>query len=48
MVMKEYKVIYESINGQNKTVYIKSESEEKAEEKVLCNYPDCLQVICIR
>jgi hypothetical protein len=45
--MREYKVVYESINGQSKSVMVKESSRENAENYVLCHYPDCLQVLSV-
>lgn len=45
--MKQYKVVYESINGGSKVVIVNSESKEKAEDFTLSHYPDCLQVLTI-
>ena len=45
--MKRFKVIYESLSGQEKCVQVSGRTKEDAEDYVLCNYPDCLQVITV-
>ena len=45
--MNRFKVIYEDINGGNKTVTVVAEDKETAAVTVYNNYPDCLQVLSI-
>ena len=45
--MKRFKVIYENLSGQNKCVDVVGCTKEDAKNYVLCNYPDCLQVVSV-
>jgi len=44
----KFKVVYETINGNTKTVSVESKNIEDAEVKVYYTYPDCFRVISVR
>ena len=43
--MAKFRVVYENLEGKSKVTFVNEDTEESAENYVLCNNPDVLQVL---